>query len=426
MSYNPESFLCTPVSPTLTIASGGFFMSSTDRRSFLKKGAALSASLAAAGLYPRRTFAQGPSKFRRIAYRQLGSTGYKVSEVGFGAMNTRDPELIHAAIDAGINYIDTAHGYMKGVNEEIVGKVMKTKRDKVYLVTKVHCRDKTPQKIREMMELSLKRLKLDYVDTMFMHMPDKPEEILNEDRIKAFEKAKKDGLCRYVGVSIHTNHVALLDAAVESKFWEHMLVGYNYKSPQEVTVALKRTREAGIGIIAMKTTGKTTISRFRLALETAADKKLIEHLLQRGFVQEQATIKLVLGDERISCACVGMESVAVLTANVAAVLDKTELTQTDKEIFKQYAEATCSGYCAGCAEICNAALVDLPYVSDIMRYLMYYNSYGDKDRARGLFAQIPARVRNKLLSTDYSTVEARCPQHLPIGKLVAEAVGKLA
>ncbi|MBA7667163.1 hypothetical protein ES703_75248 [subsurface metagenome] len=57
---------------------------------------------------------------------------------------------------------------------------------------------------------------------------------------------------------------------------------------------------------------------------------------------------------------------------------------------------------------------------------MYYNSYGDQNRARGLFAKIPRRVRNKLLSTDYSTAEARCPQHLPIGKLVAEAVGKLA
>ncbi|MBA7708462.1 hypothetical protein ES703_117361 [subsurface metagenome] len=89
-------------------------------------------------------------------------------------------------------------------------------------------------------------------------------------------------------------------------------------------------------------------------------------------------------------------------------------------------EATCDGYCAGCANICNSALPDTPYVSDIMRYLMYYNSYGDKERARGLFAQIPGSVRNRLLNTDYSLAEARCPQHLPIAKLVAEAVSKLA
>jgi hypothetical protein len=61
-----------------------------------------------------------------------------------------------------------------------------------------------------------------------------------------------------------------------------------------------------------------------------------------------------------------------------------------------------------------------------MRYLMYYNGYGDRNGARELFAQIPANVRNRLLSTDYSAVEARCPQHLPIAKLIAETVTKLA
>jgi hypothetical protein len=176
----------------------------------------------------------------------------------------------------------------------------------------------------------------------------------------------------------------------------------------------------------MKATGKTTIQWAKQTLETEADKKLIEHLLQKGFSQEQATIKLVLEDERISCACVGMESVNVLNANVAAVLDKTKLTQADFAAFNEYAQATCSGYCAGCAEICDSVLPDAPYVSDIMRYLMYYNSYGQSDWARELFAQIPDNVRSKLLSIDYSVAEARCPQHMPIGKLVAEAVGRLS
>ena len=95
-------------------------------------------------------------------------------------------------------------------------------------------------------------------------------------------------------------------------------------------------------------------------------------------------------------------------------------------VFNEYAEATCSGYCVGCADICDSALPGMPYVSDIMRYLMYYNSYGDQDRARELFAQIPDTVRGKLLSADYSPVETRCPQHLPIGQLIAEAFNKLA
>ena len=77
-------------------------------------------------------------------------------------------------------------------------------------------------------------------------------------------------------------------------------------------------------------------------------------------------------------------------------------------------------------KLCDSALPDTPYVSDIMWYLMCYNSYGEQDRARELFAQIPGKVRNKLLRTDYKLAEARCPQHLPIGELVAEAVERLA
>ncbi|MFB0525590.1 MAG: aldo/keto reductase, partial [Phycisphaerae bacterium] len=134
----------------------------------------------------------------------------------------------------------------------------------------------------------------------------------------------------------------------------------------------------------------------------------------------------VLEDERFSSTCVRMENVGILTENVAAVLDKSKLTQADMEVFDGYAQATCSGYCAGCAHVCDSALPDVPYVSDIMRYLMYYNSYGDRTRARELFAQISSNVRDKLLRIDYNAAEACCPQHLPIGELVAEAVSKLA
>jgi hypothetical protein len=154
--------------------------------------------------------------------------------------------------------------------------------------------------------------------------------------------------------------------------------------------------------------------------------KLLGHFLERGFTEGQAKIKFVLEDKRISSVCVGMQSLELLTSNIAVSLDKTKLSQTDVNVLRQYAHATCSGYCAGCAYICDSALAQSPYVSDVMRYLMYYNSYGERDEARRLFAELPYSVRNKLLNIDYSLAEARCPQRLPIGELVAEAVRKLA
>ncbi len=116
----------------------------------------------------------------------------------------------------------------------------------------------------------------------------------------------------------------------------------------------------------------------------------------------------------------------LLTENVAASLDKTRLTEKDNKVFDEYAQATCNGYCGGCAHICDSTLPDVPYVSDIMRYLMYYNGYGEKERAKELFTKIPSPIRSKLLSADYSLAEARCPQRLPIRELMAEAVSKLA
>ncbi|MBA7544875.1 hypothetical protein ES705_37236 [subsurface metagenome] len=95
-------------------------MGRSTRRDFLKNiagGATVGAGLAAAGVFPRRTVATEETGKHRIAYRPLGSTGFMVSEIGFGEMNMRNPDLVNVAINSGINYIDTAHGYMNGENE---------------------------------------------------------------------------------------------------------------------------------------------------------------------------------------------------------------------------------------------------------------------------------------------------------------------
>jgi hypothetical protein len=68
----------------------------------------------------------------------------------------------------------------------------------------------------------------------------------------------------------------------------------------------------------------------------------------------------------------------------------------------------------------------MPYVCDVMRFLMYYNGYGEEQAAKELFAELPAPIRNSLTRVDYSVAEARCPQHIPIGKLMAEAARILA
>jgi len=262
----------------------------------------------------------------------------------------------------------------------------------------------------------------DYIDLYFgLQQCSNPAWLTEELRMWA-ESAKKRKLIRHFGITTHQNLAIVLAAAARIPQIDAIMTPYNFYLAQdtELQVAIDACHKAGIGLIAMKTQGMGQ------RIKTEADKKLTEHFLQRGFTEGQAKIKLVLEDKRFSSACVGMKNVSILNSNVAAAFDKTKLTQADREVFSQYTKATCDGYCAGCADICNSALADVPYVSDIMRYLMYYNSYGEQSEARRLFAQIPADVRNKLLNMDYSLAQARCPQRLPISELIAEAVSKLA
>jgi predicted aldo/keto reductase-like oxidoreductase len=408
-----------------------------NRRKFLKTiGAAglgsvfASSQLKAGPNEPNAGIPQEP-EYPQVPRRKLGKTGVEVSCLGIGLMlNLIDNQLLlRNALKYGVTYWDTADGYAGGNSELGIGKYLEKNpevRKNLFIVSKASGA-KTISDIEQPLQLSLKRMNTDYIDAYFPYWISDPGQLTDELK-QWVESTKKRKLIRYFGFSTHSNMAELLTAAAKLGWVDLIMTTYNFRLIEnaEMQAAIDACYKAKVGLVAMKAAGKAIRDRSGQVIVTEADKKLMEQLLKRGFTQEQAAIKLVLEDERISSACVGMESVPLLTTNVAAVLDKTKLTQADRKVFREYAEATCSGYCAGCANICNSALPATPYISDIMRYLMYYNSYGDKKRAKELFAQIPRNVREKLLSTDYKTAEARCPQRLPIGKLVAEAVSKLA
>jgi hypothetical protein len=85
-----------------------------------------------------------------------------------------------------------------------------------------------------------------------------------------------------------------------------------------------------------------------------------------------------------------------------------------------------AGYCAGCTRFCEPALAEAVPVGRVMRYLMYDRSYGDRDHARSRFRALPAETRAALARLDYAAAEARCPQGMPIGRLMREAAAELA
>jgi predicted aldo/keto reductase-like oxidoreductase len=368
----------------------------------------------------------------QVPRRTLGKTGVQVSVLGLGTMfNLVDNQLIlRNTLKQGVRYWDTANVYAGGNSELGIGKFLKNNpeaRKEVFLVSKAS-RAETVAEYEERLQLSLQRLNTDYIDLYYApHGASDPAQFTDELR-QWVQSAKQRNLIRFFGFSTHANVAQCLAAAAKLDWIDVIMPMYNFRVMQdaEMQAAVEACHKANIGLVAMKTTGKTTLSRFRTDIETDADKKMVAHFLDRGFSPEQACIKFALDDERISCACVQMENTAVLEENVAAAMNKTKLARADREVLAEYARATCQSYCQGCAHICNSAVPDAPCVSDVMRFLMYYNSYGDRRRAREEFARIPSCLREGLLDADYTLAEARCPQRLPIGRLVAEAVEKLA
>ncbi|MDP9296658.1 MAG: aldo/keto reductase [Actinomycetota bacterium] len=151
-----------------------------------------------------------------MEYRTLGRTGVEVSTFCLGAMmfgewgNTDEEEcvrIIHAAIDAGINFIDTADVYSEGRSEEIVSRALKGRRDDVVLATKVHGemgpgrndRGNSRLWIMREVEASLKRLDTDHIDLYQLHRPDPATDI--EEQLGALTDLVRQGKIRYFGSS---------------------------------------------------------------------------------------------------------------------------------------------------------------------------------------------------------------------------------
>jgi len=409
------------------------------RRSFLKTIGAAGIGSILTGLKlkaaePNKPAGEQKSQIQQLPKRKLGKTGVEVPCLAFGANKADNQLILRAAHKHGVTYWDTAGSYLNGISEEQIGKFIAKSpelRKELFIATKASGA-KTVAEIEEKLAASLKRLNTDYIDLYHVHGSADPARL--SDELKQWvEGAKKRGLIRFFGFSTHKNMAQVLTAASKLGWVDAILVMYNFRLMQdtEMQKAIDACHKAGIGLIAMKVValsveGLKQMKDGRQVETTEEDKKVIGHFMQRGLTAEQARIKAILQDERITCACVGVDSAGILASNVEAVLNDTKLTDTDFDVLKKYAQATCSGYCAGCAHICDAAIAEMSYTSDIMRFLMYHNSYGDKNRAKEMFWQIPQTVRNRLLTIDYSIAEARCPQKLPIGKFITEAVAKLA
>jgi aryl-alcohol dehydrogenase-like predicted oxidoreductase len=195
-----------------------------------------------------------------MEYRYFGRTGYKVSPLCLGTMNfggvTNEADsirIIHAALEAGINFVDTANSYNDGSSEAVTGKALQGRRDQVFLATKVRSQvGKGPNEkglsrvhILKAVEDSLRRLNTDYIDLYQTHRPE--PDVPVDETLGALTDLVRAGKVRYIGASTHPAWMIMEALAVSER--EHLA---RYTSEQPPYNLLDRRIENELVPLALK------------------------------------------------------------------------------------------------------------------------------------------------------------------------------
>ncbi len=399
------------------------------RRDFLKTAGAASVGSVLAPMISLANASADSSHLainpQTVPIRPFGKTGVNVSALSLGgSVDMQNSQLLlKQAVRWGVTYWDTAHSYGGGSSEKGIGKYFgkyPEDRKKIFLVTKSGAW--TLAGMKRHLDTSLERMKSDYIDLFFVHSVSGISEI-NEDTKRWAEKAKAAGKIRFFGFSTHYNMEECLLEASKLGWIDGIMMTYNYRlmHTDSMRAAVDACTEAGIGLTAMKTQGGGSVKT-----KSETELKLAGRFLQQGFTDGQAKLKAIWENHQIASICSEIPNLTLLMTNVAAAVNTTKLSGLDKRLLKQYADETCSDYCAGCTRICESTLANAVPIGDVMRFLMYRRSYADHERAKNSYRILPADIRRRISATDYSAAEKRCPQKMAIGRLMREAARKLA
>jgi uncharacterized protein len=371
---------------------GGTVKHSTSRRQFLQAGLVLPA----AGLVSSNKMEMLSPAPTGLAFRTLGKTGLKVTSVGCAAGAVPDPDILARALELGINYYDTARIYGQGKSEQILGKAIQGKRDKIVLASKTY--SNTKAKILEDIETTLTTLGTDHLDIYHQHSRHTPQEITDE-MIETMELVKKQGKTRFIGVSTHDPN-AMVDFILKVGKFDVVQTTYSYAIGAPFRdAAIAKLHKAGIGVVAMKVVIATATPK--------GDKG--NHLSNEGGL---AAIKWVLKNPGISTTVPWAETKEELEINFRAMTE--EFTPADEKILFVRNEQIRELYCRMCFQCKGKCPKGVP-VADELRFLAYNDFKGNFHEARESFWELPRNIRSIRCAEC-----AECVVHCPNGVKVHE------
>ncbi|WP_088831808.1 aldo/keto reductase [Paenibacillus tyrfis] len=335
-----------------------------------------------------------------MRYTTFGSTGYRVSSLGFGAMNLPGVPLEQAraalnyALDEGINYIDTAAAYRN--SEEIIGECISHRRSEYFLATKTGKRDY--KSAMEEMERSLDRMKTDVIDLLQIHYVNTVQEFKAAmEKNGAYQAAlemKRKGHVRFIGLTGHRPE--LLAKWIGKGQFDQVLFHLNLAQPFALDELIPEATRQQMGKTAMKP-------------------------LSGGFIQPVSQAIRYPYSQDVHVTISGMISVDEVKENIAAM--REEVGDDERRELEALAVELGAHNCRRC-NYCSCPIdVTIP---DIMISSQVRRTFGLLPKGDGFYQ----KQKDKILScADYEPCkeqplcQQQCPYHLPMRQVVMEAAG---
>ena len=362
-------------------------------------------------------------KYRKDKYSN------EISALGFGCMRFQrsggsidmaeaERELM-AAIDAGVNYFDTAYIYPG--SEAAIGEIFAKNnvRDKIYIATKLpHYLIKSREGMERLFKEHLKRLKTDYIDYYLMHMLTDVqtwEKLKKLGILEFLEEKKKSGTIRQIGFSYHGNS-DMFCKLVDAYDWDFCQIQYNYmdEHSQAGRRGLQYAHRKGIPVIIMEPLrGGKLVNR----LPQKALDVFENHPVKR--TPAQWAFRWLWDQKEVTCVLSGMNSMEMLRDNVQTASETQigELGEQDQQMLKQVVAAINAGMKVGCTG-CGYCM-PCPKGVDIPGAFAAYNRLASEGKFAGLKEHFMCSAARQDSTAAYNCIgcgkcESHCPQGIQI------------
>lgn len=376
-----------------------------------------------------------------MLYRDFGSTGEKVSILGFGCMRFQvldnDPakidekkaiEQIRYAVDNGVNYIDTAYPYHGKMSEVLVGKALKDGyREKVHLATKLPSwLIKSREDMDKYLNEQLKKLQTDHIDFYLMHALNKGtwDNLVKNNVFDFISKALQDGRIRYVGFSFH-DELPVFKEIVDAYDWSFCQIQYNFmdENYQAGTEGLKYAAKKGMGVVIME-----PLRGGNLARNVPDEVKAVYDKADVKRSPAEWCFRFVWNHPEVSLVLSGMNDMEHIKENIRISNDgyPNSLSEKEiaiinevKEVYKSRTKVNCTSckYCMPC-----------PFGVNIPRNFALLNNasiYGNVEGVKQQYNSLDKEGKSAANCRECGRCEKACPQHIEIRKMLKEVVKTL-